>query len=42
VGRGMGATASYLHFQIQAVGTDSSGTKTTVVEEVVRVLPTAQ
>jgi hypothetical protein len=42
VGKGMGATASYLHFQIQAVGTDSSGTKTTIVEEVVRVLPTAQ
>jgi len=42
VGRGLGATASYLHFQIQAVGTDSSGTKTTVVEEVVRVLPTPQ
>jgi hypothetical protein len=42
VGRGMGATASYLHFEIRAVGTDSSGTKTTVVEEVVRVLPTPQ
>jgi FlaG/FlaF family flagellin (archaellin) len=42
VGRGMGATASYLHFEIRAIGTDSSGTKTTVVEEVVRVLPTAQ
>ena len=42
VGKGMSATASYLHFEIQAVGTESSGTKTTVVEEVVRVLPTAQ
>ena len=42
VGRGMGASASYLHFEIQAVGTDSSGTKTTIVEEVVRVLPTPQ
>lgn len=42
VGRGLGATASYLHFQVQAVGTDSTGAKTTVVEEVVRVLPTPQ
>jgi hypothetical protein len=41
-GRGMGATQNYLHFEIQAVGTESSGTQTTVVEEVVRVLPTAQ
>lgn len=41
-GRGMGATASYLHFTLQALGTDPQGTTTTVEEEVVRVLPTAQ
>jgi Tfp pilus assembly protein PilX len=42
VGRGLGATASYIHFRVQADGTDSTGAKTTVIEEVVRVLPTAQ